>query len=80
MYGDMGDIENLNKAITLVERFLIEEGLQGLKELKHEGIVNEVELYYIPLMQKNLADWKKAAENITNDDYIDIKSEDLGSD
>ena len=71
MYGDMGDIENLNKAITLVERFLIEEGLEGLKELKHEGLVNEVELYYIPLMQKNLADWKTAAENITNFDNLD---------
>ena len=62
LHADNGDIENLNTAITLVEKFLTGEALETMDILKNSSKIREVEDYYIPLMQKNLILWKKMAD------------------
>ena len=64
MHAEINDIEGLNNAITLVEKFLINEGLEGLDQITNPALRNEVQCYYIPLMQKNLNTWKALADSL----------------
>jgi len=63
-YAQVGGLDNLNRAITLVEKFLINEGLEGLEKMTNMALKQEVERFYIPVMQKNLILWKSMADKI----------------
>lgn len=53
---------NLNKAITMVEKFLISEGLTEMDQLTTPAMRKEVEKYFVPLLHKNLGMWRELAE------------------
>jgi hypothetical protein len=47
----------------MIEKFLLSEGLEGL-DLLTVANRTEVQRHYIPLMQKNLVEWKATAEKL----------------